>query len=76
MLPGAVSLEVVIAQSEEAAVYIGRCAAYPTGLDFELHVLAAASAGDDLDPSLNGMHHRAGGGSTYRGDAAVWCRLC
>ena len=65
MLPGAVSLEVVIAQSEEAAVYIGRCAAYPTGLDFELHVLAAASAGDDLDPSLNGIYHRAGGGSTY-----------
>jgi hypothetical protein len=27
-----------------------RC--YPTGLDFELHVIASASAGD-LDPSLN-----------------------
>ena len=51
----------LLAQSEAAAVYIGRCAAYPTGLDFELHVLAAASAGD-LDPSLNGIHQRPGGG--------------
>jgi hypothetical protein len=64
VLPGAVALEVVVAQNERAAVYIGRCAAYPTGLDFELHVLAAASAGD-LDPSLNGIHQRPGGGSTY-----------
>jgi hypothetical protein len=60
-----VALEVVVAQSERAAVYIGRCAAYPTGLDFELHVLAAASAGEGLDPSLNGIYHRPGGRSTY-----------
>ncbi len=65
VLPGAVALEVVLAQSGQAAVYIGRCAAYPTGLDFELHVLAAASAGDELDPSLNGVYHLPGGGSTY-----------
>jgi hypothetical protein len=64
VLPGAVALEVVVAQNEQAAVYIGRCAAYPTGLDFELHVLAAAGAGD-LDPSLNGIYQRPGGGSTY-----------
>lgn len=64
VLPGAVALEVVVAQSEQAAVYIGRCAAYATGLDFELHVVAAASAGD-LDPSLNGIYQRPGGGSTY-----------
>ncbi len=64
VLPGAVALELVVAQNERAAVYIGRCAAYPTGLDFELHVLAAASAGD-LDPSLNGIYQRPGGGSTY-----------
>lgn len=65
VLPGAVALEVVVAQSERAAVYIGRCAAYPTGLDFELHVLATASAGEGLDPSLNGIYHRPGGRSTY-----------
>jgi hypothetical protein len=64
VLPGAVALEVVLAQNEQAAVYIGRCAAYPTGLEFELHVLAAASAGE-LDPSLNGIYRRPGGGSTY-----------
>jgi hypothetical protein len=64
VLPGAVALELVVAQNERAAVYIGRCAAYPTGLDFELHVLAAASAGD-LHPSLNGIYQRPGGGSTY-----------
>jgi hypothetical protein len=64
VLPGAVALEVVVAQNEQAAVYIGRCAAYPTGLDFEVHVLAAASAGD-LDPSLDGIYQRPGGGSTY-----------
>jgi hypothetical protein len=64
VLPGAVALEVVLAENEQAAAYIGRCDAYPTGLDFELHVLAAASAGD-LDPSLNGIYQRPGGGSTY-----------
>ena len=64
VLPGAVALEVVMAQNEQAAVYLGRCAAYPAGLDFELHVIAAASAGD-LDPSLNGIYQRPGGGSTY-----------
>ena len=64
VLPGAVALEVVVAQNDRGAVYIGRCAAYRTGLDFELHVLAAAGAGD-LDPSLNGIYQRPGGGSTY-----------
>jgi hypothetical protein len=59
-----VALELVLAQSEQAAVYIGRCAAYPTGLEFELHVIASARAGD-LDPSLNGIYHHPGRGSTY-----------
>lgn len=65
VLPGAVALELVVAQNEQAAVYIGRCAAYPTGLDFEVHVLASASAAHDLDPSLNGIYHRPGRDSTY-----------
>lgn len=64
VLPGAVALEVVLAQNEQAAVYLGRCAAYPAGLDFELHVVASASAGD-LDPSLNGIYQRHGGGTNY-----------
>lgn len=65
VLPGAVALEVILGQSELAAVLIGRCAAYPTGLDFELHVIASADAGDELDPSLNGIYHRPGRASTY-----------
>jgi hypothetical protein len=65
VLPGVVALQVVLAQNDQAAVYIGRCAAYPTGLDFELHVVAAASGGDELDPSLNGIYHRPGRGSPY-----------
>lgn len=65
VLPGVVAVELVIAQNERAAVYIGRCAACPTGLEFELHVLAAAGAGADLDPSLNGIYQRPGGRSTY-----------
>jgi hypothetical protein len=64
VLPGAVALEVVLARSEAAAVYLGRCAAYPSGLDFELHVIASATAGD-LDPSLNGVYRQPGGGSNY-----------
>ena len=61
----AVALELVLAQNEQVAVYVARCAAYATGLEFELHVLAAASAGQDLDPSLNGIYHRPGRKSTY-----------
>lgn len=64
MLPGAVALELVVAQNGRAAVYVGRCSAYPTGFELELRVLAAAGAGD-LDPSLNGIYHRPGRGSNY-----------
>jgi hypothetical protein len=75
VLPGAVALEVVLAHNEQAAVYIGRCAAYPTGLDFELHVVAAASGGDELDPVLERDLSPAWKRIDIRGDAALWCRL-
>jgi hypothetical protein len=62
MLPGVASVELVLASNERAAVYIGRCSVYPTGLELEVRVLVR---GDDLDPSLNGVYHRPGEGSTY-----------
>src|SRR5437588_1816844 len=64
VLPGVASLELVIAQNDRAAGYVGRCAAYLAGFELELRVLAAADAGE-LDPSLNGVYHRPGRGSSY-----------
>jgi hypothetical protein len=52
-------VELVIARSASAAVYVGRCLAYPTGFELEVRVELAADAAD-LDPSLNGPHHRPG----------------
>ena len=62
MLPGAVPLELVLASNERAAVYIGRASVYSTGLELEVRVLVR---GHDLDPSLDGVYHRPGRGSTY-----------
>lgn len=59
VLPGVAPIELVIASSARAAVYVGRCSAYPTGFELEVRVLLAADA-EDLDPSLNGSHHRPG----------------
>lgn len=64
VLPGAVALEVVLAANERAAVSIGRCAAYATGFELDVRVLVAPGA-DQLDPSLNGVYHRPGRGSSY-----------
>jgi hypothetical protein len=64
MLPGVAALELVLASNERAAVYLGRCSVYPTGFELEVHVLVRESA-DELDPSLNGVYHRPGRGSTY-----------
>lgn len=58
------ALEVILAASERAAVYLGRCAAYPTGFELDVRVLAAPDA-EELDPSLNGVYHRPGRQSTY-----------
>jgi hypothetical protein len=63
VLPGVAPVELLIASNERAAVYVGRCSAYPTGFELEVRVLLAADA--DLDPSLNGPHHRPGRGSNY-----------
>ena len=62
VLPGVAALELLLASNKRAAVYIGRCSVYVTGLELEVRVLVR---GDDLDPSLNGVYHRPGGGSTY-----------
>jgi hypothetical protein len=64
MLPGVAAVELVLASNERAAVYIGRCSAYPTGFELELRVLVRAGA-DELDPSLNGVYRRPGRGSSY-----------
>jgi hypothetical protein len=64
MLPGVAAVELVLASNERAAVYIGRCSVYPTGFELEVRVLVRPGA-DDPDPSLNGVYHRPGRGSTY-----------
>ena len=61
-LPGVAALELILASNEQAAVYIGRCSAYLTGFELEVRVLVR---GDDLDPSLSGVYHHPGRGSTY-----------
>lgn len=60
MLPGIVPLELVLARSELAAVYVSWLGAYPTGFEFDLMTVAAPSEDDDaLDPMLFGArrHH-------------------
>lgn len=64
VLPGAAALEVIVAANERAGVYLGRCAAYPTGFEIDIRVLLAPEA-EDLDPSLGGIHRRPGHASTY-----------
>jgi hypothetical protein len=63
VLPGVAPVELVIASNAKAAVYVGRCSAYPTGFELEVRVLVTDQA--DLDPSLNGPHHYPGKGSNY-----------
>jgi hypothetical protein len=68
VLPGVVAVELLIAGNQAAAVYIGRCAAYQEGFEFELRVIASGSDPSvELDPSLNGVYHRPGRppGSSY-----------
>jgi hypothetical protein len=56
-LPGVVPLELVLARSEVAAVYISRLSAYPTGVEFDLVTIAAPDEDDEaLDPMLFGPH--------------------
>ena len=62
-LPGVVAVELVLARNERAVVYLGRCAAYPAGFEFEIRVVVAAAG---LDPSLNGPYaRREGDGNNY-----------
>lgn len=61
VLPATVPAELLLARNDRAAVFVGRCAVYPEGFEFDVRVLAA----DDeigLDPSLNGVYQRPGTG--------------
>jgi hypothetical protein len=58
VLPGVVGLELMLAANARAVVFVGGLAAFPTGLEFEVRVLVAP--GENLEPSLNGVHHRPG----------------
>ena len=66
-LPGVVPLELVLARSEVAAVYVSGLSAYPTEVEFDLVTIAAPDEDDEaLDPMLFGPHRhhmrrRAGG---------------
>jgi hypothetical protein len=63
-LPGVVATELLLAQTEKVAVYIGRMAAYPSGFEFDVVTIAAPQEeeADLLDPMLFGPHrHRAAG---------------
>ena len=54
-LPGVLPLELVLARSEVAAVCVSQLSAYPTGLEFDLLVIAAPDDDDNaLDPMLFG----------------------
>lgn len=60
-LPATVAAELLVARNDRAVVFVGRCAVYPEGFEFDVRVLAA----DDevgLDPSLNGVYLRPGTG--------------
>jgi hypothetical protein len=56
VLPGVVAIELVVAQSEQAAVCVSRLAGYPTGFEFELRTMVAPGADPALDPMLFGPH--------------------
>jgi hypothetical protein len=56
VLPGVVPAELLLAQSDKAAVCVTRLAAYPSGFSFDL--LSIGKNHDDaLDPMLFGPHH-------------------
>ncbi len=55
-LPGVVALELLLAQSRKAAIYITHLDAYPSGFEFELKVVAAAGAEYEFDLDLFGRH--------------------
>lgn len=59
-LPGVVPVEVVLARSAKAAVYVTHLAAYPTGFQFEIHAIAAPGEEDELDVDpMMFRHHSA-----------------
>jgi hypothetical protein len=59
-LPGVVSVELVLARSELAAVCVTHIAAYPTGFVFDLLTMSEADADEDLDPHVMGPRRHRG----------------
>ena len=55
MLAGVVSLELVLAKTDKAAVCVTHIGAYPTGFELQLLTMVAEGA-NDLDPMLFGPH--------------------
>ena len=56
-LPGVVPLELVLARSVVAAVYVTWLGAYPTGVEFDLMTVSAPREDEEaLDPMLFGPH--------------------
>lgn len=60
-LPGIVALEIVLARSLTAAVYLSRIAAYRSGFELDVMTLCHPD-GDALDPLLFGPRRGAAGG--------------
>ncbi len=56
VLPGVVALDLVLAETSDHVVAITRLSAYPTGLGFDLVVMARTY--DGADPLLFGRHER------------------
>lgn len=62
-LPGVVSLEVVLAKTDDVAVAVTRASAYPTGLEFDLVTIGG--------PVLL-QHGGGGGGANWRQSMWLW----
>ena len=56
-LPGVVPVELVLASSTKAAVYVTHLAAYPAGFQFGIHAITAPGEEDELDLDPMMFHH-------------------
>lgn len=61
ILPGVVAVELVLAQSERAAVCVSRIGAYPAGFEFDVVTMTAGDQ-PELDPMLFHHHQQFGPG--------------
>jgi hypothetical protein len=67
-LPGVVALELLLARSEKAAVYISRLGGYPTGFEFDVVSLTAPGIDEELDPMMFGPHRHRRHGAAAPGE--------